>query len=224
MSYRIDERAQRSLEEAIREVRVIAGLDQLGSTRSGGGSIAIGVTSPDHGDGKTTIAMALAGLLSRDLATPVSLVDADFHTHSLETGYGLLGQRGLSEVLAGSHEIHEVSQPIADTTMHVVPAGHVLDAARVARSDRMGDIVLEMKRESRYVVLDLPATLRSMNAPALAAHCDAVIVVVRGGKTRRADLERTLHLLRGANVVGVVVNHYRSRIPRAVRNAIGVTG
>jgi Mrp family chromosome partitioning ATPase len=219
----IDERAQRSLEEAIREIRVIADLDHLGSSTANETSLAVGVTSPDHGDGKTTIAMALAGLLCRDLATHVSLVDADFHTHSIETGYGLLGQRGLSEVLAGSHDLHEVSQPIADTTMQVVPAGHAMDAARIARSDRMGDIVVEMKRQSRYVVLDLPATLRSMNAPALAARCDAVIVVVRGGRTRRADLERTLHLLRGANVVGVVVNHYQSRIPRVVRNAIGIT-
>lgn len=228
----INPRTRLDLEEAIREIHLIAGLD-VGYTSADGGpiagampanlrSVAIGVTSPDYGDGKTTVAIALAGSLSHDFGTTVTLVDADFHTHTLERQYGLDGSRGLSEVLAGVTSLGDVTHPVQQASMNVVPAGMVgTDPARLARSGRLAPAVQQLKLGSSHVILDLPATLHSLNAPALAQRCDGVIVVARHGRTTRGALDRTLHLLRDANVIGVVVNQQRSNIPRWVQRALG---
>jgi Mrp family chromosome partitioning ATPase len=74
------------------------------------------------------------------------------------------------------------------------------------------------------VVIDLPATLHSMNAPVLAKRCDGVIVVVRAGRTSQTELERVLHLLSGANVLGVVVNRKHSFVPGWVRRTLNIRG
>ena len=220
----VDPRARLDLEEAIREIHVIAGIDAADGAVPRR-STTIGVTSPDSQDGKTTIAIALAASLSHDFGTQVTLVDADFRTHSLERQYGLEGLSGFAEVLEGRKSLGTVTRRLNLNTggMHVIPAGLVLaDPARLARSEHLGPAIDQMKQTCSHVVLDLPATLRSMSAPALAQKCDAVIVVVRHGKTTTQQLERTLHLLRDTRVVGVVVNRQRSSIPAWVERALGM--
>ena len=223
----VDPQTRFDLEEAIREIHVIAGLDleREGKLPSHGvRSIAVGVTSPDYGDGKTTVAIALAACLSHDFGTNVTLVDADFHTHSVERQYGLEGLVGLAEVLTGDQTLPDVTHDVGiGSSMQVIPAGGAGgDPARLARSMRLTPAMQQMKNGSSHVILDLPATLRSMNAPALAQRCDAVIVVARNGRTTRQALDRTLHLLRDANVLGVVVNRQRSSIPRWVQQTLGL--
>lgn len=218
----IDPRTRLDLEEAIREIHVIAGLEGIettGPTRS----ITIGVTSPDNQDGKTTIAIALAASLSHDFGTQVTLVDADFHTHSLERQYGLEGRSGFAEVLDGHKSLGTVLHASNKGGMTVIPAGIVSsDPTRLARSDRLGPAIDQMKQTCSHVVLDLPATLRSMSAAALAQKCDAVIIVVRNGKTTTQQLERTVHLLKDSRVVGVVVNRQQSSIPSWVERVLGM--
>lgn len=259
MTASLDGRARRELQEAIREIQLMAGLgEQLnvsealarplvqppGSPGAVAGlrgfkgirgglalalpepivqlpvpaaprSLAVGVTSPDYGDGKTTIAIALASSLAHDFGAHVMLVDADFHTHSVGREYGLEGRLGLADAIAGTSTLAGVTNRHRLASLSVVTAGsRGEDPARLARSERLGRLIGTMKATSGFVVLDLPATLHSMNAPVLARRCDAVIVVVGAGRTSQQDLDRTLHLLRDANVLGVVINRQRSRVPR----------
>ena len=206
---------QASLEEAIREIHATAGLS--GGDRSSHeepARLAIGVTSPNRSDGKTTITMSLAGSLSRDFSADVTLADADFHTQSLEREYGLETADGLADVLAGTATIGDVAHSLPTSRMKIVRAGsRVYDVARIARSGHAATLVENMKRDNRYVVFDLPATLPSTTAPVLARLCDGVIVVVRAGQTTKQQLDRTLVRLKGSQVLGVVVNRWTSAIP-----------
>ena len=215
----VPDKAQLNLKEAMREIQVIAG---FGSDMSGSGdAISIGVTSPDYGDGKTTVSIALAASISRDYDAEAMLVDADFHTHSVGLDFGLANREGLAEIIAGTEQLENVTHRVAKARMSVVTAGQLpTDPARLARSEHLITLIENMKRASKYVVIDLPAALHSMNTPVLARRCDAVIVVVRYGHTTRADLDRTLHLLRDSNILGVVVNRQRSRTPRWVQRAL----
>lgn len=208
-----------SLKEAIREIEVMAGLgsDLADPTRS----ISIGVTSPDFGDGKTTVATALAGSIARDYRSEVMLVDADFRTHSIGQDFGLTSGQGLSEVLEGRQQLQNVTHRIGSTAMSIVTAGELpTDPARLARSEHLVTLVENMKTVSKYVVIDLPAALHSMDTPVLARRCDGIIVVVRYGHTTKSDLDRTLHLLRDSNVFGVVLNRQRSSTPRWIERAL----
>jgi Mrp family chromosome partitioning ATPase len=176
--------------------------------------IAVGVTSPDSGDGKTTIAIALASSLAQDFATNVLLVDADFRTGSLGEGYGLAGKAGLTDMLDGQATLRAATHRFMRSPVSVVTAGTGAGAfPRMARSERLPDVLEAMKARNDFVVLDLPAALRTPSTAALAARCDGVIVVVRGGRTTRRDLEHTLERLRDTRVLGVVVNEYASAVP-----------
>jgi polysaccharide biosynthesis transport protein len=212
------------LKEAIREIHLMAGFDPMRIDGGKPDSFAIGVTSPTYGDGKTTVSMALAGSLSSDFGAEVTLVDADFHTHSVGREYGLENGAGLSDVLLGGMPLREVTHRVSQTQMTVVTAGRTpSDPARIARSEHLSTLIETMKRTSRYVVIDLPATLESMNGPVLARRCDGVVVVVRAGRTLQTDLERVLHLLKDSNVLGVVVNRKASQVPQWVQHVLNLS-
>lgn len=224
MSGATETRARGFLKEALREVHIMAGLDPTAPANRGTKqSLSIGVTSADFGDGKTTVAIALASSLAEDFSAEVTLVDADFHTHSVGREYGLQGSEGLFEVLSGKVTLQSVTHRVSQARMSVITAGQSADdPARMARSEHMSTLIENMKRANEYVVIDLPATLHSMNAPVLARRCDGVIVVVRAGHTTKQDLERVLHLLKDSNVLGVVVNRRHSAVPGWVRRTLNI--
>ncbi len=177
-------------------------------------ALAVGITSPDYRDGKTTIAISLASTIAHDFGAQVLLVDADFHTHSVGEEYGLADRRGLADVIEGTASLQQVTNRFRQAPLSVITAGTMSeDPARLSRSEQLTPIINQMKAMSGFVVLDLPATLHSMNAPVLANRCDAVIVVARAGHTTQRELERVLELLQDAKVIGVVLNRQRSSVP-----------
>lgn len=267
MNVRVERDARIELQEAIREIEVMAGLTELRQPvveaaelglASGGTNLpmtpeppapllhmrmrpqthatvhqelphstprplAIGITSAHGHEGKTTISIALASSLAADLGAQVMLVDADFRTQSLARIYGLEGKRGLADVISGGAPVGAAVHRYLRSPLGVVPAGEMFgDSARVARSERLAAFLESLKAMSGFVVLDLPATLASMDAPVLAQRCDGVIVVVRAGQTTRQDLERQLALLKDANVLGIVVNRYRTAVPGMVERMLGL--
>ncbi|OAI40207.1 hypothetical protein AYO38_06235 [bacterium SCGC AG-212-C10] len=211
------------IKEAVRGIHVSAGLD---APRSGTEEpIVIGVTSPNIGDGKTTVALALAGSLSTDFGANVMLVDGDFHTPSLGKVYGLEDEDGLKEVLAGTTSLDSASHALPSPGLRVLASGRADgNPARLARSLQLVELLKEMKRRNKYVVVDLPAALNSMTAPTLAKRCDGVVVVVHAFKTSSSDLERTMDLLHGANVLGVVINRSSTSIPSWVARMLDIKG
>lgn len=176
--------------------------------------LVIGVTSPATGDGRSTIAIALANCLAQDYGAHVTLVDADFDTAGLTAAYGLGARPGLSDVLEGAVKIEAATHRLLRPPLSVVSAGtRSTHPARAARSGSLAPAINRLKATSGFVVMDLPAALRSTNAAVLGARCDGVIVVVRAGATSRVDLDRALELLAGTHVLGVVVNRYETAIP-----------
>ena len=215
-------RAVSDLREALREIHMAAGLEETASNPYSS-PICLGVTSPNRGDGKTTMAMALASSLTNDFGVDVMLVDADLHSHSVAREYGLENEAGLTDVIAGNTNLDSVRHYIPSAKMSVITAGRVSgDPSGIARSDRLAELLDLVKNSTQYVVLDLPATLNSMTAPILARRTDGVVVVVRAGKTSQADLDRTLYLLRDVRVLGVVINRSTTRVPGWVERALNL--
>lgn len=210
----------REFQEAIRDVIASAGLDDLAEVR---GSAVVGITSPSFGEGKTTLAMALAGLLSTDLDADVALIDVDFETHSLGIEYDLDDRSGLADVLSGRASLESVTTRVAGTRLDVVGAGTLpSDFGRMVRSGELTELITMLRKKYPYVVLDLPGMLTSSAGRMVAPHCDGVIVVTESGKTARRDLDQTLERLEGVRVLGVVVNRWKSNVPRWLERALGL--
>lgn len=214
---------QEHLREIVREVQRLAGVHQHVSRGRTSVPLVIGVTSPRSGDGKTTVAMAVANSLANDFEGGAALVDADFETHSIGEQYGLARGAGLFEVLSGEASPSDVIHTVPDRALRVIPAGMALDrSARVLTSGSGSQRMRELGAEAQFVVVDLPATFNTASTPLLARLCDAVVVVARSGKTTQRDLGLTLDRLTDANVVGVVLNRWSSRIPAVVERLLGL--
>lgn len=219
----VESRAREHLREAVREIQLMAGLAHEKSQTRSDRSMVIGITSADYGDGKTTVAIALAASLSIDLGANVTLLDADLHTHSIGREFGLQESGGLTDVVAGTIKLAEARHHVGTPNLSVIGVGTpTSDAARVAHSPALRTVIRTIREESRFVVVDLPSTLHSMTAPVLAKRCDGVIIVARAGHTTVSDLERVARLLKDANVLGVVLNRSHSHIPEFVARALNL--
>ncbi len=221
-----DGRSQKQhLSEIIRDVQRLAGVHRLTSSRNGEDAppLVIGVTSPRKGDGKTTVALAVANSLAQDFDRGATLVDADFETHSIAEQFGLKPAPGFVEVLTGDAAPATVIHDLPERTLRVVSAGLALDrSAQAVRLNSGTARIRELGGNTPFVVVDLPASFASTSTPILARLCDAVIVVARSGKTSQRELALTLDRLSDSNVVGVVLNRWSTRIPGFLERLLGL--
>lgn len=175
---------------------------------------ALLVTSSLPGEGKTTVATALAMALAH-LDRPVLLVDGDMHGHGVSRLFGLRpgngpSQRpGLPSLLRGEVGIVECLRPGPAPQLSVLPTSS--DGSAGDLLARRFEAVLDQAR-SRFamVVVDAPALLDGDDARFLARHCDAVLMVVAGDTPAYSVSEAALALdALGARVVGAVANRVR---------------
>jgi len=84
--------------------------------------------------------------------------------------------------------------------------------AELLASERMKDILAQLKKNSDLVIVDSAPALVA-DAQVLSAMTDGVLLVVCPGKTRREDLRATLQQLRraGARLLGVALNRVQEQ-------------
>ncbi len=199
--------------EAIRQVRTNLRFLSVDAPPS-----CIMVTSPAAGDGKTTTAVALAAAFA-EAGQSVILADADLRRSSMSTYLGLESQtRGITTVLLGSVSLAEALVPWdSEGHVRILQAGPPApNPAELIASDRLKALVAELRELADVVVIDAPPVLPVADAVVLATQVDAAIIVLRHGKTRRADLHRTITALSQVNsrVIGAALNMTPPRTAR----------
>ena len=87
--------------------------------------------------------------------------------------------------------------------------------ADLLSSYRLAEMVAELRRRFKFVVVDSPPIMAATDAVILSVIVDGVIVVVRSGETPKEAFTRTRDLLTSvkAHVLGVVLNAVDSSSP-----------
>jgi capsular exopolysaccharide synthesis family protein len=198
----------------------------LGLTDKNGDRIRVFVvTSPDCGDGKSTIVSHL-GVALANTNCRVLLIDADLRRPTLQRMFGLRGARGLAEILEEQRPIDDYSfdelfQPTDLPDLFVMPGG--LGGSSVANfrfRDRLIDLMIRIGVEFEIVLIDTPPAIQYDDARILGLLADGVVLVFRALRTSRTAAWLTLRRFQDAGipVAGTILNDWK---PESARYSYG---
>jgi Mrp family chromosome partitioning ATPase len=184
----------------------------------GGGLTKIGVASVQHGEGATTISRSLAVCLAENFGQRVVLVEANQRSPCLRAMCGLSPGAGLSDVLSGEASLEATLRiSRAAGKMLVLPAS-ATPSANVANlpGPSLRDLVAELFFYADALVFDLAPLLPYPDTNLIGRALDGVAVVMRAGKSTRAECTHAVEGLQGAGVpvLGAVLNREKSFLPR----------
>lgn len=207
----------------LESLRSILNATRLYTTPAPSRGFTIGVTSATYGEGKTTVAMAIAGILSSDFGTEIAIVDVDFETHSLGREYNIQDGTGISDFLSGRTTLTEAMHRVPGTRLDVITTGALpTDPGHLIRSGELARMIADLRERYAYVVLDLPGMLPSSSGRSIADLCDGIVVVTLADRTTRMELDHTLERLEGLRVLGVIINSWKRRMPRWLERGLGL--
>ncbi len=191
------------------EVTLMSG-ETLGAERP----YVLGVTSAVAGEGKTTTALHLAMTIARDTFKKVCLIDMSMGKGDLGTRLGVPSSgEGVVAVLEDTDNVVPTLQLTGCDNLVVIPAGKSpVNAAKLARSPRVAQLVVSARHTFDVVIVDLPA-VSTDNALPLTRHVDGLLVVACAGTTPRDVISRALDALGRDKVIGVALNRVKSSSP-----------
>ncbi len=195
------------------DVTLISG-ETLGAERP----YVLGITSAVMGEGKTTVALHLAMTIAHDTFKKICLIDMSLGKGDLAGRLGVPSRgEGVIAVLEDSDNVVPTLQLAGCDNLVIIPAGKApANAARLARSPRVAQLIISARMAFDVVIVDMPA-VASDNALPLTRHMDGLLVVARAGATPRDVVAQALDALGRDKVIGVTLNRVKSSSPAWLR-------
>ena len=197
------------LTEAVHAVRISLELSNVNPK-------VILITSALPAEGKSTVAMLLAASAASSGKKTI-LLDCDLRQPSTSAALQNAQQAGLSDLLLGTAKLADVITKDPITNIYVIPAGSMVpNAPDWLKSQRMVDLITELRSAFDYVVMDTSPLLPVVDALVLTTVADKVLVVVEWSRTPRDSIAEAFKVLRpeAHRVAGIVLNKADgSRLP-----------
>jgi len=168
------------------------------------------VTSAVPHEGKTFVASCLAGILAKEPAKKLLLIDADLRTANASRLFGLTDREalpGLSDVLKGEADVENCLVPCSELNLMFLPAGRSPDnPVELLSSPRLQQVIRDLKLLFDWVIVDSPPVMPIADASLLIPVCDTAIVVVRADRTPASLVKGSIAKIGRDRVSGVVLN------------------
>lgn len=193
--------------EAFRQLRT--NLQFIGAARQ---ADVLVVTSAVPAEGKTVTAVNLA-LTFVEFGERVLLLDADLRRPGIGNLLELSNDVGLTNVLAGQVDLSESIQQWGDDGLFVLASGTTPpNPSELLGSPRMAELLPILRGRYDKIIVDTPPVLPVTDAAVAAGFADAVVFVIRQGKTTRTQVSNAASALDkvGAQIAGAVLNMKRS--------------
>lgn len=184
------------------------------------------VTSATESEGKSTLAMLLAGSLAR-AGFRTLLVDGDLRKPSLSERLGVTLRPGLSESLTLTQPNRTRAKPddidesgeieeLEGLPLGLIQAGAngQMAAARLARAD-LRAWFSSLRKHWEYIIIDSPPLLPVPDAAFLGKAADGVVLCARNGISRVEQVHTAMDHLNnlGIDCLGIVLNDVRGGRP-----------
>lgn len=169
----------------------------------------ISLVSGGPGEGKSTTMANLAYICAQGGYSTL-IVDADLRRPVQHELFDIANKRGLTNYLTTEMQLEEVIVPTAVENLSVLPSGVLpSDAVGILNSQRMSDMIAELKLRYDIVFFDSPPMLGVSDASVIASEVDQTIIVVQHRRFPRAMLTRVKQAILGVGgtLLGVVLNN-----------------
>jgi len=167
------------------------------------------VVSGGVGEGKSTTLNNLAFTFAKG-GYRTLIVDADLRRPSQHRFFGESNERGLTDFLTADIALDPLILPTEVENLSFLPSGRLpIDAAGILNSQRMIDLIQQVKSRYDMVFFDSPPILGVSDASVIASSVDMTLVVVQHRRFPRSMLQRVKQGLAnvGARIVGCVLNN-----------------
>ncbi len=173
----------------------------------------ITMVSGGAGEGKSTTLNNLAFTFASG-GYRTLIVDADLRRPSQHRFFGVSNEKGLTDYLTTDIPLDDLVMKTTVENLFFMPSGRLpIDAVGILNSQRMIDLINEVKKSFDIVFFDSPPILGVSDASVVASDVDMTIVVVQHRRFPRAMLQRVKKGLTnvGANIIGCVLNNTDTR-------------
>ncbi|WP_095012023.1 GumC family protein [Tsuneonella mangrovi] len=176
------------------------------------GCNVIQVTSSQVGEGKTTVAEAIARKFAQ-MGRKVLLVDADLRKPSIAAQFGQArGKLGLPELLLGQCSLEDVLVEHDQPDLDVVPVGPLpANPTDILSSQQFADFIDQQRANYALIVLDSPPVIGLADSPVIAQLTDGLVFIIEANRAHFGQAKAAVRRLRqaNANILGVVMTKFR---------------
>lgn len=169
----------------------------------------IAITSPNQGDGKSTIALNIATSMAQ-LNVKVLIVDADLRRPTLHTKLKIANEAGLSDVLVGVMPLMDAVRPSGHDGVWSLTSGtRAPNPVALLQSPNFDRMLADAREAFDFVILDAPALGPIVDGLYLGMKADGTVLVLSAGQTGARAADAALDKLAsvsGLNLIGIVLN------------------
>ncbi|MBC7485764.1 MAG: polysaccharide biosynthesis tyrosine autokinase [Cytophagaceae bacterium] len=200
----VDQNPKSQISEALRSIRT--SLDFM--TNSKGKKKTISITSTISGEGKTFVAVNLAGILSQS-GLKVVLLDLDMRKPKVHLSFGVSNDKGMSTLLIGKHTTAECIKNTSMPNLDFIPSGPTPpNPSELIMRDEFKMLVDKLHETYDIVFIDSPPVGLVTDGILIMKHVDLALYVLRINYSKRSFKANLNKLVQTANFkqMGVIVN------------------
>lgn len=172
----------------------------------------VAITSPEPGDGKTTVLTNLAASYAMG-GKRTLLIDCDLRRPGLSKMFEVRGLGGVTDVLRSDRPVGELCQELVLDSgikrLDLLPCGpKPRDPAELLGSDRFAELIAWAETHYDQVLIDCPPVMAASDAAIVARIVDGIMLVVQPEKNHRRLVLRAVESLQAfrVNLIGVIAN------------------
>jgi capsular exopolysaccharide synthesis family protein len=185
----------------------------------------LAVTSPNAGDGKTTVTMNLAIALA-ETGQRVLLIDADMRKPRIHSVFGLDNRKGFTSLLqngfqgqqpAPNSDADTLCQPTVVPGLFVLTAGPTVSGpTNLLYAKHLPTYLRKYTESFDMILLDTPPMMTIPDARLIGKMASAILLVVRAKKTTRdAAVAARMRLKEdGIKILGTILNDWNPKHSR----------
>ncbi len=199
----VDKSPKSLIAEAFRSVRT-----NLQFISNEPGSKIIALTSTISGEGKTFVAINLAGIIAFS-GKKVVIIDLDMRKPKIHVGFNATNIIGMSTLLIGKDTIENAIQHSVLENLDFITAGPIPpNPSELIISKKMDEIIAELKTTYDTIIIDNPPVGLVSDGIAMIQKADYPIYIFRADYSKRNFIQNVDRLFNEANIkrLSVILN------------------